>query len=309
MSKKFIMYCTGKQPDVPQPDETGWDKTKRIFVDEYTMCRDAYTIPMYVANLFLSYCEDKPDNLDYATLHAICQEKTIPNTSIKHSNWGKTKLKIKKQYLNQPGVTTNEDYLTGTTYTDGNEIEGVCIYYIHEKLMPIGPYYLGEYIDQLLTDPEILNAYKVSTSEVMQQNMVHYGKQWIGMNTKNSSIDTKGSFIIGKDATTAEVATFNNIQQIYEQNSRYYWLHSTMQTSIPFENRTGNIKATTLIGYNTGSYTLDYLQNICKFPVWAFPQAVRLGSYNGITFYAGCLILALPKGATITNIDILGGAT
>ncbi len=273
-----------------------------IYVDEYTMVRPNYTVGYYSSPIFECYFEDIPAGLDYATLDALCRQVTIPGTSTTHSPWGKSKLIIGKHYTNQPGLSDNEDYLTGTKYTSGNEIEGVCIYYIGRS-RGASPLYLGEFIDKLEADNEIQKAYDI-TVEGTGRKVFHTNiYMTAGKSSSSSKINVRDTMYIGKD--NGQYATLNNIQTLTVNGTQTLWKRANAQSSVPFN---PNICSTISAGPPTSStYPLSYLERIKAYPVWANPFQIRLGAYSGTTFYGYGLILATPAGAQITDINVLGG--
>ena len=309
MSKKRYFLSVEENID-PTPTHTptpDFDSTKRLYVNEYSFARALYTLPLTPGRKFDALCEDTPANLNYSTLNAIVQQIQVDgSTTATHSNWGISKLLVKKQYPNQPNITYNVDYLTGTQYTSGNSITAVCIYNVSKHNFQSN-YYLDEYIQYIDSNRQIQNAYKYtpdtrSTGDPITA-MMHSTIGYIGIELEpTEEVDYKPYFLIGKDATTQTTATLTNIQTL--QTNRIYtsWTHYQAVTSQPWESWTTNTRKTHIAGATVGK---DYT-GILKYPVLEFNSGY-FGEYNDKQFYFNYIILALPRNAVITDHHIFGG--
>lgn len=298
MSKKWFMFSQKVNTDTP----TDFDKTKRIYVDEYSFCRANRIIPVTPGALFETYCEDIPANLDYNTLNTIVQQQQVHgSTTVTHTNWGISKLLVKKEYQTQNSLTYNEDYLTGTQYTDGNTITGVCIYNVSKYNFNTS-IYLDEYIDVIENNQQIQKAYKVTTTDPAEKpaGVYHGTTGYMGVGI-NSTLDTKPFYIIGKDTQNDTIATLTNLQSLTTSGIYTNWTHWQQVSTQPFTDYGSSIQ-TDRAGQTNG---YDYTP-ILKYPVAKRGRGI-LGTYNYTTFYFNYMILALPKNAVITDINIFGG--
>lgn len=300
MGKKGFAISQKVNTDVT-PDD--FDIKKHLYASEYSLCRPSANTGYYSTPLFEQYCETLPANLDYATINTIAEQNTIYTSSVKRSNFGISKVIVKKGYTNQPGVTYNEDYITQNHYTDGNEFVGACLYYITKTNQNY--VYLNEFIDEIEANPQLRKSYYVSAGGDNKQAfaMFHGTTGWVAMGKPNT-IDTINHFNVGIDTTNDQLATLTNLQSItaFDNVRKNYYFYNN-QTTQPWESRTGNVNGHAVV-YSAGGD----LTRILQYPVIRFSSG-RVGTYNNTVFYFYHIIIALPKSAVIPEKTIFGGAT
>lgn len=291
-----------------EKEDENFNNDDYIYMDYWSLIRKDYgNIDSSTPGLFEQYCEPMPTlteaQIESYLTHIMEQRGTTQSSNYKRSKIGISVLHAgETTTVSSHALNYNLDYINNTQYTDGNDFDVVCFYYIWKYNRN---YLDGFYEFQSAVENTIPDYSKIITNSAYVTN--HNLNTYYAVKTK-SGISVDPQFKIGENAY---LSGGNNLINYVDTSTNYYVAKVFNKSSAtPFYYSGSQIKSISLgskSGYGTGSS--QWTKNpyyLMGYPVIEYFDGYVSGSDSPTfpNFRFTCLCIVVKKNTVTERIKI-----